>query len=427
MLGHSGRRAGCAFAAIVATVVALLAGPALAAVSIDTPAGWAADQAAQPQARSRAQAWAVATGYRLVTVASTTTQDDFAETLAVLEIAEPLSGAAIEEADGARDVLARAASLVVDSREPPAEFSTEDSPVPGATLLMGRWDVGDLTYRVALAPSGPTQSLVVLAARTQEAPLHRAAFTGAVDSMQGVTPPIAPFPRNTWRFGALVIWLLVAGGTFGLVTATADRAGDHAETARRSAGVLVVLSLVAGVAVFTMLGSELAALQLARVSRMWMTVEVASLGAILGAVMWVAARGLGNQARVQSAPTGGVYAGKSGPGLVQVPQGQESPPATDAAPRALDLPTDTGDAQLEGHSHEAASLQSASIYEGVDEDMKTRVAHVGNADAASEVRPGARRPPPPPGARPGAIRERAPAHQASFRDGRYNITKNDED
>ncbi len=444
-----------------------------AAVTASTPAGWASERAALEEAQNRAAAWATVTGYRLTAVMSTTADDDFAETLAVFEIAEPLPIDAVVEPGAAQAVLVRAVAPVVDSREAPIEFAIDASSSPGASVFRGTWEVGELTFYCALAPSGPTQSLVVMATRTQEVALHTAAFDSAVASLEGIAAPVTPLPRGTWRFGALLGWLLVGGVVYGGVVATADRSGDHVRNGQRSALVLAVLSMAAGITAYTLLGDQTTSLRLANVSREWMTVEIAAPGAIAAVLLWVLPRMLSGGKVVRSAPSGGAFAGRTGPAVPRLynpdgpteprvaPESQTDsaasarldpipiPSAADVAPRGADLSDYMEDTSLTQPTHSTdQSTGSGSSYDEVDEDMKTRVASIGvpgsvisdktpvPADSVhGEYGISHRGPPPapPPSASPGAsapshsperdIEEKTPVPADSSHHGQYSISK----
>ena len=320
------------WAPIVGFVLAyLLCASAQATVSVAAPPRGFVQPAAR-QAEARANDWAAVVDGRVAEVFSTEDADGYYETLAVIEVPGPLrSDLVIEPERALLDVF----DEVLGPNEPPATASVEldDEGRPGA--IHGRFDgEGGETWFVALASSGPSHALVIMAVQTDEVSLYERSFATIVDELEGTAPPLASFRLARWRIGAASGWLMF--GALAWLVVARMRNGD---TAMERARLVAVACVAVAVAVFALAWFALEpssdALALLGLSRGWVAAE-AALGGIVAAIVVLIAGAIRNPgtARIQSAPEGGVY----GRGRPPLPL-RRTPPPMDIVPARIDGPS----------------------------------------------------------------------------------------
>ncbi|MCB9715773.1 MAG: hypothetical protein H6712_18035 [Myxococcales bacterium] len=219
------------------------------AAPLTLPFGWSEDAGAAPSARARASAWAKAWGGELEQVMSTAEDDDFAETLAVVEVGSPVPPAALESPEAAtpwlrerlRLAMGRGAELVDDS------VLVIRRAAPGIAVVRGRGRVDGRVVMLAVGPRGPHHVAVVLQVAAGEEVLYAGVFDGAVEELDDLRPPLQPFPRGSLRLLALLAWL-AAGIVVGVLWTRrslprpgARVAGQQVALALMGAAVLVLL------------------------------------------------------------------------------------------------------------------------------------------------------------------------------------------
>ncbi len=222
------------------------------AASLSTPTGWVQGAAADDRAHRRADAWAAAWGADVRGVMSTRSADDFVETLAVLDVAGPLPAETLAEVTTGREWLSARASAALGAAatlEPDtAQLILQDE--PGVAVLRAKFIVGEEVAWVAAAPTGARHLMVVLLVPSAEEVLHAGVFEDALDDLEGLRAPIAPFAHGSARTIAYVLWFVV-GGAFAVLWTRRSLPMPGARAAgRQVAGILVgtalLVSLVAG-------------------------------------------------------------------------------------------------------------------------------------------------------------------------------------
>ncbi|MEM6291177.1 MAG: hypothetical protein AAGA54_07920 [Myxococcota bacterium] len=270
-----------------------------------TPTGW--DAAPRAEARERAERWASTLGARLQQTFGTRTEDQFVETLAVLEIPGVMNVG--EQLDPEAE-LSRALEPLFDGEPSSVDVSSEGTTV----LITGEWVEGDITYEVAVASAGPMRGVIILAVRSSEASLYGQVFEEFLGGITGLASPIAPFDHARFQWSTAIGWALFFGLCTLVVSTTGLGAGGPEDAGRIVALVCVVVALIGAGIAFVLLADEEGRLALAGLDRSLLAVEFAGIGLLLAAASW----GIGRLrartvSRVESAPTGGAFAGRPAP------------------------------------------------------------------------------------------------------------------
>jgi hypothetical protein len=311
-----------------------------AAPAFTPPPGWDDGAAADDQARRRADAWADAWGADLRRVMSTRSADDFAETLAVLDVASPIPAEALAGLEAGRTWLEPRVSAAFGATATldPERLELRSRPQPGVAVLLARVRVGDRIARVAMAPHGARHLAVVLLVPEAEEVLHARAFDDVVAGLDGLAPPIAPFRLGLVRGAAWLAWLLV-GGAFAFEWARRSLPLPGARVAGRQVAVaLVLVALLVLVLAGSLLGDAAVELALAGSSPWGLALELGLGGAVAAGVvlggteLWE--RRIGP---VASAPQAGSFAISS-----PVPQRRAASPLSAPVPG----PVVTGDTHV---------------------------------------------------------------------------------
>ena len=279
---------------------------AQAAVRTDrTPTGW--DAAPRAEARERAEGWASTLGARLQQTFGTRTEDEFVETLAVLELPGVMK---VEDGLDPTAELSRALEPLLAGEPSEVEMSSEGT----TPIITGEWAEGDVTYEVAVASAGPMRGVVILAVQSSEATLYGQVFEEFLGGITGLASPIAPFDHAQWQWGSAIGWVLFVGLCTLLVSSTGLGSEGPEASGRVVALVCVAVALIGAGLAYMVLADEEARLALAGLDRSLLAVEFAAIGLVLALTAW----GLGrirerSVSRVESAPAGGAFAGRPAP------------------------------------------------------------------------------------------------------------------
>lgn len=318
-----------------------LASVAWAAPLVEPPSGWAEGSAADPRARTRSETWARAWGAELRQVMSTRSRDDFAETLAVLDVAEPIPAEALADLALGRAWLEPrlAAALGPTAVVEGDALELRPRPEPGVAVLVARVRDGDRTARVAVAPTGTRHLALVLLVPAAEEVLHARVFDDAVEGLGDLRRPVAPFRHGLLRAIALASWLLV-GSAFAFEWTRRALPHPGARVAgRQVAAALLVAAALALLVAGTLLGDLAVELSLAGTSPWGMAVEIALGGLAMAGLVLVATELWDRRVRpVASAPEAGTFARASAPLRRPVPSPVGSVPAPTSTPVAAGPP-----------------------------------------------------------------------------------------
>jgi hypothetical protein len=292
--------------AVLLLVVGLVAGElrAESGVGIATPVGWSTEDPGN-RARSRVVSWlARRADARVETVLTTGNPDDFAEIIAVIEIAGPYDESRNEALE-----LERA----IDRMMPWDPASVEIATRPGPPLIVtARWTKQPVAYRVALVPAGQSRALVVLATLADETPLYPRAFDDALAGLSGAKAPVPPFDLGRWRMLALLGWILPAALLLGVVLWRRPFQIQYAWIGRGFALLFFTASIVAAWIVHGRMAARTDELHTIGISPETLTAETVTYGIAIAIVGWIVGAVLSRRDRpVESAPTSGVFAGRS--------------------------------------------------------------------------------------------------------------------
>ncbi|RMG97873.1 MAG: hypothetical protein D6705_07715 [Deltaproteobacteria bacterium] len=318
---------------------------ASAAPAIVPPAGWRTP--ALPQAQDRAAALAAQMGGEVLEVASTAEVDDFVETLALVEVPEPLPRETMTEDAAARAYVDDRAGRLLDGAT-----ITRIERVPtgeaGLSYIDARLQADPTYAHVAIVPYGARTLWVVAWSSGNEAPLYRRVAEPTIRAVAALaTPPITPFDRGGALLTAWLGWLLAGGVVYVALLLLADRRGDHFEAATKSAWIVGGATLVVGAGAAIAFGSSAERLALVGTTPLSMAVHVALPGALLAIAALVASRLLSSSGRIASAPEGAgtglpqlyrPYDNPPGPPSTEGPGASGEPPVTGSPPAAIDLP-----------------------------------------------------------------------------------------
>lgn len=279
------------------------------AASINTPTGWGRGGTAEVQAQDRAEAWAKAWDAEVRDVLSTRSRDDFVETLAVLDVAGPLPAEVLDDPQAAREWLPPRvrAALGPDATLDELELIPRDR--PGITLLQTRVVVGESIARVAFAPTGARHVVVVLLVPVAEEVLYTRVFEDAVDALEGLRPPVAPFARGTARLVAFGLWL-AAGIVGGIVWTRRSLPLPGARVAgRQVATVLAIAAILIMLLMGAVLGGSAVELSLAGTSPWAMAFEIGAGGVVMAGLVLAGTELWARRLQpVASAPRAGSFA-----------------------------------------------------------------------------------------------------------------------
>ena len=342
----------------------LIAAPAVAlgAVSVTVPPGWTRDHDIPAAARMRADAWAGATGYTLRQRASPVGADAFAETLAVLEIGQPMS-ATTGDPEATVKILLHALAPLPRAPRHLERFAVRGLPSGGA-VLQGEWTSDGMRFLAGLAPSSATQTLVLMAVKAEEVSLYRPVFASVMEDLEGVAAPVVPFPVKAWRLGMLVGWLVLAVAVYWGVRLWAEPSPDPRATTRRTSIALSVVAVLVGLLSFLFFGLFFEnALHAAQMDAFALATQTALAGLLTAALLAVAGRLLDRDGRVRSAPTASAFAGSDRPRTpplydptgVELVRMDSDATASTSSPRPLETPRsiavpEVGEANIDRHS-----------------------------------------------------------------------------
>ena len=323
-----------------------------AAPSFDPPPGWDEGSAADPDARDRARAWAAAWSADVRQVMSPRADDDFAETLAVLDVAAPIPAEALAELEAGRTWLEPriSAALGTTASLEPDALELRPRPEPGVAVLVGRVQQSDRIAWIALAPRGARHLAIVLLVPAAEEILYANVFDDVVERLDDLRPPIAPFPHAPLRWGALAAWVLVGAALgVGWTRRCLPRPGARVagrQVALALLGAALVVLVLVGVALDGAVIELELELALASSTPWTLAFEIAMGGAVAAALVLGATELWARRLQpVASAPEGGTFArtgamprrGGVAPELVD--------PVTDELPEGI-APAVTGDTHV---------------------------------------------------------------------------------
>ena len=326
---------------VVALVVSLW--PALGLAAVPVPPGWRHADEVSAEANDRAEAWASGWSAGLSLVCSTPDDDGFAETLAVLEVSEPLPEEILGDTTSAQAWLEpRLRSLLGPGAEPELEsLALVPRPTPGVAIIRARLQLEDRVVLIAVAPKGAQHQAVVLTYESSDEILYGGVFEASIDGMSDLHPPIAPFPRTALRWLALLSWLAL-GALLGLGWTRRNLPRPGAKVAGRQVGAMLVASaalvlVLAGLG----LGGYAVELGLAGTTPWGFAIELA-MGGVIAAVAVVLGTNMWEQRLrpVASAPQQGTYA------TAGVPQRRASSVSPAAEPNPTPAPSTEGGTQI---------------------------------------------------------------------------------
>ncbi|MEX1365852.1 MAG: hypothetical protein AB1Z98_22180 [Nannocystaceae bacterium] len=317
------------------------------AAPLTLPFGWSDGDGAAVQARERANAWANAWRGRVDQVMSTAADDDFVETLAMIESEVPLPEGVLDELPSARPWLAERLTMALGpgASLDPESVQLLERDADGVAVLRGRGRAGDTVVWVAVGPRGPRHVVVVMQVAAGEQVLYAAIFDAAIDELSGLRPPATPFPSGTVHVVAWLAWLALGlGGAITWIRRNLPRSGVRAAS-RQVAAVLGGAALLVLVAARLALGGSAVELSLVDSTPWVFALQLAMGGPVIALLVIAAAELIERQPTlVASAPPQGSFANSGSPRAVgHVP----AQPVARASDPALDLAhAQTGDTQV---------------------------------------------------------------------------------
>ncbi|MEM9456415.1 MAG: hypothetical protein AAGF11_19700 [Myxococcota bacterium] len=279
------------------------------AAPMTTPLGWGRGGSAHALARDRAQAWANAWDAEVRDVMSTRSLDDFVETLAVIDAGQPLPAEVLDDPEQARTWLRKQTTAALGPKATIDQLELLPQNEPGVAILQARVVMGEDIARLAFAPTGARHTAVVLLTPTAEEVLYARVFEDAVDSLDGLRAPVAPFARSTTRGIALGLWLVV-GVVFAIVWTRRSLPRPGARVAgRQVAGLLAGAVIPVIVLARVLLGRASVELALADSSPWAMAFELGSGGLVMAGLVVIATEVWERRLQpVASAPQEGSFA-----------------------------------------------------------------------------------------------------------------------
>lgn len=244
---------------------------------------------------------------RLVTTWSTQRDDDFTETMALIEVAGPLPP--LGDREPGEVLLALAGPLVPEDVELAGARAVENEDERPPTLV-AHWTNGERVQHLAVASSGATHSLIVMEVQASEASLYASTFDTLVEGLEGIAAPVHPFPLSRWRWATFWGWLSLAGAVGSVLRITMMRSIGW--ILQIVAVICVGCAIAAGAAVFLGLSDRMHEMELAATSPMAVATETAFMGAVVAGLALAGAVLLRTRQRpVKSAPADGIYASRS--------------------------------------------------------------------------------------------------------------------
>ena len=304
-----------------------LSGPALAAAHLaSAPGGW--DTAsAQDEARTRARSWGDALGAEVIEVYAAPGQDDYQETLALLE----LPGALPADATPA-SALSSVLTPIGEGMSEPTQVATVPHGDDVPPVIRGRFEAEGTAYHVALASAHDARALLILSVRADEESLYERVFDESIEALRGLAAPLELFPRRAWGIGLVLGWMAFTIAAW-LGVKMSSPSTPPLGRGRRVGAICVLASVLAAVIAWFALGSSTQILARVGLSREWLVAELSLLGLGAALTAWVVAAAMQARTRpVRSAPAGGAFAERNRPG--SGPPGQPMPSTTPPAPDA---------------------------------------------------------------------------------------------
>lgn len=287
------------------------------------PVGWE-PAGERTRALASARAWIEGSeGIELLAVRTTAERDAFAEVLALYELPGALDTRAPIEAE-----LGRACSVLVPCAAATPEVRTRER--EGLQLVEATWAHDDVSYRMLLAPSGPTRVVMLMAVLTHELPLYRDAFDEAAAGLEGLAPPVEPFAHRRAQRWVVIGWLVLAGAMLGLGLWLRPFDARAVDVGRVSALVCIVGAVASMWWTGARLRGEEESLRLAGLTREGVSAEFAAYGVVVGVLCWLVGTLRQRAERpIASAPSHGAFTdrhavvpvGPNVPGLPVVPGG----------------------------------------------------------------------------------------------------------
>lgn len=282
-----------------AVALLLVPGPVWAALRVPAPAGWDRGSMVPPQTFADAESLAQRSGSVLIDVFAGPGQDDYVESVVVLERAEPLDPDALADAEAARIVATEWAQAWVDE---PGELEISLVDRNETTTIEASFEADGVTWMLLIAPTGATTGAVVVRGQADELALYRRTFREVFETTEGAEPPVEPIDRGRSRMIAIFAWLLGGAAAGGVGLSTAPVGGDLRHASRRAAIILAgAATFAAAVLVFVFLG-KVDAVKAGGASPIGFGLELAAYGlALAGAAFAVSVFGP-EPKRIQSAP-----------------------------------------------------------------------------------------------------------------------------
>ncbi len=306
------RLAPYAFLVLVALVASELR--AEPTVTIATPMGWSTRDPGN-RARELVSTWTMhRADAQTRTVLTTGNPDDFAEVIAVIELDAPYDERNTELAE-----LERAIDRMLPYEAGSAALEIVPPHEGAPAFVIGHWSQAELTYRVALVPTGRTRALVVLATLSSEAPLYERAFDDALAGLSGSAAPVRPFDHGRWRMFALVGWCLPAALLLALMLWRRPFGIQYAWIGRGLGLFLFTAAIVAAWIVNGRMEGRDGELRMAGISAETLTAETVTYGVAVAIVCWIVGAAMARRdLPVDSAPMTGAFAGRSSSSMSQV-------------------------------------------------------------------------------------------------------------
>ncbi|HET6586123.1 MAG TPA: hypothetical protein VFG69_21845, partial [Nannocystaceae bacterium] len=251
-------------------------------------------------------------GARALAVLSTRTPDEFAETLAVIELL-----GAFDTTAPAADELRRALPA---SFAAPQDIATDVvANAPLSVRGRGESSTGS-TYDAVLVPSGQMRRLVVVEVRADEAVLYEDAMDEALAGLTGMAAPIVAFDASRVRTIAIVGWMVVTALALAFAMWRRPFGAGARTIGRVLAGACLILAALTAALAWTPLAAHGAELRLAGISATTLTAELLTYGLLAAVACWIAGFVLGRtEGPVASAPTSGAFA-HHGTSIPRVPK-----------------------------------------------------------------------------------------------------------